>query len=105
MGLSNRLHRSKKSRFGKCEYPYPYVNDASEISQLLREYIDTPKEELISKVFEEDKWGLSAILKAADRRIGKQKLIELQKATSNQVALMIIASRLNKSANKRHDRP
>jgi hypothetical protein len=82
------------------EHPYPYMNDASEISQLLREYIDTPKEELSNKEFEEDKWGLSAILKAADRRIGKRQLVELQKTTSNKAALTIIASRLKESANK-----
>lgn len=76
------------------EYPYPYCNDASEISQLLREYIDTPKEELITKTFEGDKWGLTAILKAADRRTGKRQLLELQKTASSKAVSSIIANRL-----------
>ena len=84
------------------EYPYPYCNDASEISQLLREYIDTPKEELITKTFEEDKWGLTAIFKAADRRTGKRQLVELQKAASNKAVLSVIANRLDKSANQKN---
>lgn len=52
--------------------PYPYNNDASAISNLLREYIDTAKDELISKTFENDKWGLAEILIAADRRVGER---------------------------------
>jgi len=82
------------SRPEKQKYPYPYDNDASKISQLLREYVDTPKKELFSKTFDNDKWGLADILRAADRRVGKRQLAELQNATENEAALKIIAVRL-----------
>ena len=49
---------------------YPYDTDISFISDLIREYIDTPKDEVFSKHFENDYWGLINILKVADRRNG-----------------------------------
>ena len=36
---------------------YPYGNDISDIGELIREYIDTLKEELFAKHFDADKWG------------------------------------------------
>ena len=48
---------------------YPYITDISEISNLLREYIDTPRDVLKKKIFKNDRWGLTSILKALDRRI------------------------------------
>ena len=36
---------------------YPYGNDISDIGELIREYIDTPKEELFAKHFDADEWG------------------------------------------------
>lgn len=36
---------------------YPYGNDISDIGELIREYIDTPKEELFKKHFDADEWG------------------------------------------------
>ncbi|WP_297994276.1 hypothetical protein [uncultured Campylobacter sp.] len=58
---------------------YPYGNDISDIGELIREYIDTPKEELFAKHFDADEWGLANILKAADKRIGKKRLQILAK--------------------------
>ena len=49
---------------------YPYTTDVSDISNLIREYIDTPVSEIVYKHFENDYWGLANILRAADRRIG-----------------------------------
>ena len=48
---------------------YPYVTDISAITQQIEEYIQTPIEELLAKHFSEDRWGLTDLLKAADRRI------------------------------------
>src|SRR4051794_15929518 len=45
---------------------YPYETDVSEISDLIREYIDTPTEEILTKQFASDLWGLVDILRAAD---------------------------------------
>jgi hypothetical protein len=47
---------------------------ASEVTAVLREYLDTPKDELFEKRFEGDRWELTNVLKAADRRIGKRRL-------------------------------
>ena len=73
---------------------YPYGNDISDIGELIREYIDTPKEELFKKHFDADEWGLANILKAADKRIGKRRLQILAKNKKNQAMQKVIAARL-----------
>ena len=73
---------------------YPYETDISDISELLREYIDTPKEEVFLKHFENDLWGLADILKAADRRFGRKRLEQLRQTTANTAAVKIIDHRL-----------
>jgi hypothetical protein len=73
---------------------YPHQSDVPKISELLREYIDTPKEMLYEKHFETDKWGLINILKAADKRMGKRRLEKLKKKTHNIAALKVIEKRL-----------
>ena len=40
---------------GALTKKYPYGNDVSDIGDLIREYIDTPKEELFKKHFDADK--------------------------------------------------
>ena len=76
---------------------YPYGNDISDIGELIREYIDTPKEELFAKHFDEGGWGLANILKAADKRIGKRRLQILAKNKKNQAMQKVIAARLEAS--------
>ena len=73
---------------------YPYGNDISDIGELIREYIDTPKDELFKKHFDADEWGLANILKAADKRIGKRRLQILAKNRKNQAMQKVIAARL-----------
>ena len=73
---------------------YPYETDISYISDLIREYLDTPKDEVFSKHFENDYWGLINILKAADRRNGRNRLEQLKNKTKNQAARIIIEYRL-----------
>lgn len=72
---------------------YLYNNDISDISELIREYIDTPTEELITKHFEHDYWGLANILRAADRRIGLRRLDTLRKRKGNIAAQKVISVR------------
>lgn len=79
---------------------YPYINDISDISKLIREYIDTPKPEIFDKHFENDYWGLADILKAADRRNGTRRLQRLKHKTNNTAANKIIELRLNKQREK-----
>lgn len=73
---------------------YPHNTDISAISELIREYIDTPRDDLLSKHFENDYWGLINILRAADRRIGQRRLDVLRRKTHNRAALKILAIRI-----------
>ncbi len=73
---------------------YPYGNDIPDISNLIREYIDTPRDEILSKVFADDHWGLINILRAADKRIGARRLPDLKKKTANKAARRVIEARL-----------
>lgn len=77
---------------------YPYKTDISNISGLIREYIDTPKEQILSKTFKNDYWGLINILRAADRRIGARRLEDLKRKTHNIAANKVIEARLNNAA-------
>ena len=77
---------------------YPYGNDISDIGELIREYIDTPKDELFKKHFDADEWGLANILKAADKRIGKRRLQILAKNKKNQAMQKVVQARLNSAA-------
>ena len=76
---------------------YPYDSGISGIGELIREYIDTPKDELFKKHFDADEWGLANILKAADKRIGKRRLQILAKNRKNQAMQKVIAARLEAS--------
>ena len=62
---------------------------------MLREYIDTPSSELMTKKFEGDHWGLTDILRAADRRIGRRRLAELAEVVSNPAAQKNLKQRIN----------
>ena len=77
---------------------YPYQTDICAISDLLREYIDTPKDDLLSKHFENDYWGLVNILRAADRRIGTRRLQLLKRKTNNIAVHKVIEARLSKES-------
>lgn len=79
-------------------YNYPYKNDVSDISDLIREYIDTPVSEIMTKHFENDYWGLANILRAADRRIGQRRLDILRRRIKNQAAQKILGLRIKPTA-------
>jgi hypothetical protein len=66
---------------------------------LLREYIDTPKELIFEKHFTADNWGLTDILKAADRRLGRGKLRTWRDRMEDSPALKVLHKRLSESAN------
>ena len=80
---------------------YPYGNDISDIGELIREYIDTPKDELFKKHFDADEWGLANILKAADKRIGKRRLQILAKNKKNQAMQKVVQARLDSAADSK----
>ena len=75
---------------------YPYYCDISFISNLIREYIDTPVSDILTRRFEDDYWGLTDIFRAADKRIGKRRLEILRDSIKNQAAQKILELRINK---------
>jgi hypothetical protein len=82
---------------GTAVLHYPHQTDISAISSLIREYIDTPARELMSRQFAEDHWGLANILRAADRRIGVRQWAKLKRKLHNQAALKVLAARSQRS--------
>jgi hypothetical protein len=72
---------------------YPHTTDVSAISQLIREYIDTPSSVLMSKQFDGDHWGLINILRAADRRIGVRQWSKIRRKIHNIAALKVLDAR------------
>lgn len=81
---------------GNKENIYPYVNSISDISKLLREYIDTSLSDLLSKEFLNDYWGITDVLKASDRRIGTRRLNKLRVISKNPAVRIIIDHRISK---------
>jgi len=77
---------------------YPYGGNIPNISALIRDYIDTPKDVVFSKVFKNDHWGLTDILKAADRRFGKERLSLLKESTQSAAVQAIRERRLSKKS-------
>ena len=73
---------------------YPHTTDINDISDLIREYIDTPIEELLEKECANDYWGLINILKAADRRFGRRRFGLLKKKIGNKAARKVILKRM-----------
>ncbi len=78
--------------------PWLYANDISEISCLIREYIDTPRSELLTKPFENDVWGIVNILRAADRRVGSRQWDLLEQQAGSEAVSKIIAKRKSHQA-------
>jgi hypothetical protein len=64
------------------------------ISKLIEEYIDTPRNELLCKQFKNDESHITDILKAVDRRIGKKSLLKLKEKIDTPAARKIINYRL-----------
>lgn len=84
----------KDKTLNKNTINYPYNSDVPEISNLIEEYVNTGSAELADKVFENDRWGLTDILKSADRRIGKRRLEVMSHQVKNLTAKKICFKRL-----------
>ena len=80
---------TKKYRFNS----YPWDTDISAISNMIEEYIQCPELELLND-FENDKWGITDILRACDRRIGKRRLNKIKDGITNEALLKIVKRRL-----------
>lgn len=62
---------------------YPWDTDISNISNSIEEYLQTPRSELL-KTFENDRCGITKILRVCDRRIDKRQLIKMQNNIENE---------------------
>lgn len=51
-----------------------YSYTVSDLNQLLREYLDTPRDQLLANEFTRDFFGLCHLLRAADRRLSIPRL-------------------------------
>jgi len=71
---------------------YPDVTDVSMIPDLLGLYIDTPRSHLLHRVFADDRWGITDIMKVADRRLGLRRLESMRHELSAP-ALKVLAAR------------
>jgi hypothetical protein len=80
---------------------YPHETDVSDISGLIREYIDTPVSDLLTRQFANDHWGLVNILRAADRRIGHRQFPALRRKIHNIAARKVLDARQTAAAAKR----
>ena len=91
------INEKLESGFGKgytVKNLYPYDGTVSELSQIIREYINTPKEEILTKKYGQD-FGLVDILISCDRRLGKEKLKEYaSKIEEKNPAFKIIQQRI-----------
>jgi hypothetical protein len=93
---------------------HEWVNEVH-ISELVRDYIDEPVDKLLRKEFEKDKISLTdhfymknrsedieielkltELFKAADRRLGKEKLLSWAKEVKNPLVDRILAIRFEK---------
>ena len=75
-----------------------FYDSAQKISQLLRDYINTPDPELLSKEFE-DPFKLIPVLRVCDNRIGKRRLMKLLEDPYYFELAFIISNRLNHKEN------
>lgn len=80
------------------DYKYPDGGDCfsysvTDINLLVRKYIDTPKDALLWKQYENDWFKLTDLLKAADRRFGREKLLLFFKDCENEAVGKILKLR------------
>ena len=71
---------------------YPWDGMVSLISNTIEEYIQRSKEEIMLP-FERDYTGITDILRACDKRVGKRRLMKIYKSTENYVVRSIIEYR------------
>ncbi|MBW7571942.1 SF0329 family protein [Caproiciproducens faecalis] len=77
---------------------YPdYGNTKTNIPHLICEYLNTPRNELLTKNFQYDIWGLTNLLLAADRRIGKRRFRQLCQKTASAAVDKVLGARENAS--------
>ena len=86
-------------QFVNTETIYPdgenyYSYGVRDLNELLRDYLDSPKEGLLTKDFPRDYFGLTNILKVADRRMGLERLQQHFKNCDQDFVLKVLSARL-----------
>ena len=71
----------------------PWSYSAKDINIVVRDYIDTPKNELLIKEFDNDIYGITRLFLAADRRISLSKLKDYFDKNRNDAAQGILEVR------------
>ena len=71
-----------------------YSFGVRDLNELLRDYLDTPREELLKKKFPRDYFGVTNILKAADRRVGVDRLQKHFKDCEQESVMKVLSARL-----------
>lgn len=77
------------------KYNSLWSSDVDKISDLIEEYVQRPKERLFDD-FPDDRWGITDILRACDRRIGREKLKNLREDTESDRIKFIINRRMER---------
>lgn len=75
---------------------YPDWGAEYNVLHLICQYLNTPRDQLWKATEKDDRWSLYEVLKAADRRIGKQRLLELHGQCAHPAVDKIIEARLKK---------
>lgn len=78
---------------GETPDGWPYVTDISEISRLIRDYLETPRSRLLTESFPRDVWGIVDILRAADRRVGRRQWGGLEARAGSVAVTKVLARR------------
>lgn len=78
---------------------YPWDTEISDISNRIEAYSQRPEADLMQPL-EGDIWGLTALLRVCDRRIGKRRLRELRETVTDARLLAIIDRRLQGGTNR-----
>jgi hypothetical protein len=78
-----------------CTSPYSPCVKAHAITSILHQWLDTPGARLLKTEYPGDEWGLTDILLAIDRRMGRKRLLLLAEKTRNNEVKSIVTSRLS----------
>ena len=70
-----------------------YSYSVRDLNELLRDYLDSAKADVLMKDFSLDHYGLTNILKAADRRIGLKRLQKHFKDSQHDCVMKVLSCR------------
>lgn len=68
--------------------------DASTVTEILRWWIELPKQELLQAFHSDDRWGLVDVLRVSDKRIGKRSLEQLNRSELSAPAQLLYVKRV-----------